>query len=186
MSLKSAALAASAALAVSLSVSACVTAPSASAYRAPQPAKPVDAQRLYSGRWLEIGRTPMRLTDGCVAGTTTYTLTGPDRMDLRDTCQAKTPTGKEKAIGAAATILDPGTNTRFRARYFGGLVTWEFWILDHAEDYSWFISADPTFERLWIYTRTPPSSEQLARLVERARNLGYDVSRLEFPAPLPQ
>lgn len=184
---KSAVLAASAAaFALSLGLSACVTAPSSAAYRAPQPAKPVDAQRLYSGRWLEIGRTPMRLTDGCVAGTTTYTLTGPDRLNLRDTCQDKTPTGKEKAIGASATLLDPGTNAKFRARYFGGFVTWEFWVLDHAEDYSWFISADPTFERLWIYTRTPPSSQQLARLVDRARSLGYDVSRLEFPAPLPQ
>jgi apolipoprotein D and lipocalin family protein len=186
MSLKSPKSAAAlGAVLLSLGLSACVTAPAAASYRAPQPTKPVDAQRLYSGRWLEIGRTPMRLTDGCVAGTTSYTLTTADRLTLRDTCQDKTPTGKEKAIGARATILDPGANTKFRARYFGGLVTWEFWILDHAEDYSWFISADPTFERLWIYARTAPSPEQLASLVERARRLGYDVSRLEFPAPLP-
>ncbi|CAN5206402.1 lipocalin family protein [soil metagenome] len=185
MSLKSAAIAAVAALAFSTGLGACVTAPSAASYRAPQPAKPVDAARLYSGRWLEIGRTPMRLTDDCVAGTTTYTLTAVDRLTLRDTCQARTPTGKEKAIGASATILDPGTNTKFRARYLGGLITWDFWILDHADDYSWFISADPTLDRLWIYTREIPSQAQLTRLVERARNLGYDVSRLEFPAPLP-
>lgn len=185
MSLRSLAVAASAALALSAGLSACATAPSPSQYRAPQPAKAVDAERLYSGRWLEIGRLPMRLTDGCVAGTTTYTLTGPTVLTLRDTCQAGTPAGKEKAIGARATILDPGTNARFRARYFGGLVTWEFWILDHAEDYSWFISADPTFDRLWIYTRAVPSRAELAGLVERVRALGYDPSRLEFPAPLP-
>ena len=185
MSLKSTAVAAVAALTLSAGLSACVTAPSAASYRAPQPTKPVDAQRLYSGRWLEIGRTPMRLTDGCVAGTTTYSLTGPDRMNLRDTCQDKTPTGREKAVGASATLLDPGTNAKFRARYFAGLVTWDYWILDHDDAYTWFISADPTFQRLWIYTRTPPSPEQLARLVERARSLDYDVDRLEFPAPLP-
>lgn len=185
MSLRSLAVAASAALALSAGLSACATAPSPAQYRAPQPAKAVDASRLYSGRWLEIGRLPMRLTDGCVAGTTSYTLTGPAALTLRDTCQDKTPTGKEKAIGARATILDPGTNAKFRARYFGGLVTWEFWILDHAEDYGWFISADPTFDRLWIYTRTVPSQAELARLVERVRQLGYDPARLEFPAPLP-
>jgi apolipoprotein D and lipocalin family protein len=185
MSQTSKALGILAALTVLTGLGACVTAPSVASYRAPQPAKPVDASRLYSGRWLEIGRTPMWLTDGCVAGTTTYTLTSADRLDLRDTCQDKTPTGKEKAVGATATILDPGTNAKFRARYFAGFVTWDFWILDRAEDYSWFISADPTFDRLWIYTRTPPSPDQLARLVERARGLGYDVSRLEFPPPLP-
>lgn len=185
MSVRSVTLAALTGLALSAGLSACATAPSPESYRAPQPVKTVEAQRLYSGRWLEIARLPMMLTDGCVAGTTSYTLTGADRMTLRDTCQDKTPIGKEKALGARATILDPGANTKFRARYFGGLITWDFWILDHDENYSWFISADPTFDRLWIYTRTVPSSEQLARLVERARSLGYDVSRLEFPAPLP-
>lgn len=169
---------------IGLALSACVTAPPESRYRAPQPAKPVDAARLYSGRWLEIGRLPMRLTDGCMAGTTNYTLTGPDSLTLRDTCQTGTPQGKEKAIGARATILDPGTNAKFRARYFGGFVTWDFWILDHDAAYSWFISADPTFDRLWIYTREVPSRDQLAALVERVRALGYDPSRLEFPDPL--
>lgn len=162
----------------------CVTAPSPRDYRAPQPAQTVDAARLYDGLWLEIGRTPMKLTDGCVAGTTTYRLDGPDRLTLRDTCRADTPQGKEKALGPRATILDPGTNAKFRARYIGGLITWEFWILDRAADYSWFISADPTFERLWIYTRTAPDAATLDRLKARVTALGYDVTRLEFPAPL--
>jgi len=167
---------------LSVGLSGCVTAPPASQARAPQPAHPVDAQRLYSGTWLEIARLPMGLTDGCVAGTTTYTLTDPDSLTLRDTCRSGSPTGKEKAIGARGEILDPGTNAKFRARYFAGFVTWDFWILDHADDYSWFISADPTFDRLWIYTREVPSPAERGRLVARASALGYDTRRLEFPA----
>ena len=163
-----------------LLLSACASVPSSA--QAPQTvAVPMSH---YSGTWLEIARRPMWLTDGCVAGTTSYTLTAADRLDLRDTCQAGTPQGKEKAIGASAVILDPGTNAKFRARYFGGFVTWEFWILDRADDYSLFISADPTFDRLWIYTRDVPSPAELSRLVERVRALGYDPARLEFPAPL--
>ena len=173
---------AAAALALSIGVSACVTAPSPDAVRAPQPARAVDLERFYSGRWLEIARLPMRLTDGCVAGATNYVLVNPTRVDVRDTCQVDTPQGREKAIGARGEILDPGTNTRLRARYFGGLVTWDYWVLDHAEDYSWFISADPTFDKLWIYTREVPDVAERQALVARARALGYDVSRLEFPA----
>jgi apolipoprotein D and lipocalin family protein len=161
---------------------ACITAPGPSEVRAPQPARAVDLNRFYSGRWLEIARLPMGLTDGCVAGATNYTVISDVRVDIRDTCQAGSPTGREKAIGARGEILDPGTNAKLRARYVGGLVTWDYWVLDHAEDYSWFISADPTFDRLWIYTREVPTPARLAQLVERARNLGYDVSRLEFPA----
>lgn len=165
-----------------LALAACVTAPSPSEYRAPQPAKPVDVQRLWSGRWHEIARLPDRLTDGCVAGASIYKPVEGERIDVRDTCQVGTPQGKEKAIGGRGEILDPGTNAKLRVRYLAGFVTWDYWVLDRADDYSWFISADPTFERLFIYTRELPSPAQVRSLTERAHALGYDVSRLEFPA----
>jgi apolipoprotein D and lipocalin family protein len=169
-------------IALALSLAACVTAPSPSAYRAPAPARAVDLDRLYAGRWLEIARLPMKLTDGCVAGATNYVIVNPTRVDVRDTCQEGTPDGPEKAIGGRGEILDPGFNAKLRVRYFGGLVTWDYWILDHAEDYSWFISADPTFDKLFIYTREVPDERERRALVARAAALGYDVSRLEFPA----
>lgn len=164
-----------------LAVSACVTAPSPDAVRAPPPARAVDLERFYSGRWLEIARLPMGLTDGCVAGATNYVVVNPTRVDVRDTCQVGTPQGREKAIGGRGEVLDPGFNARLRVRYLGGLITWDYWVLDHAEDYSWFISADPTFDKLWIYTREVPDAAGREVLVARAAALGYDVSRLEFP-----
>lgn len=171
-----------AAAALALSLSACVTAPSPSEYRAPQPAKAVDAERLWSGRWLEIARLPDRLTDGCVAGASNYALESPTRVAVRDTCERGQPGGSEKSIGGDGEILDPGVNTKLRVKYLAGFVTWDYWVLDRADDYSWFISADPTMERLFIYTREVPSQAEVRRLTQRAADLGYDVSRLEFPA----
>ena len=153
---------------------------------APTPAKSVDLDRLFSGRWAEIGRTPMKLTDGCVAGATTYTRLSATRLKVRDTCQDKTPTGKEKAIGGPGKILDPGTNTKLRVSYrFMGVIPLDrdYWILDHADDYSWFISADPAFKNLWIYARNPRVGQaEVDGLVARAKAMGYDTSKLEFPA----
>ncbi len=168
-------------LSVGLSLSACVTAPSPDEVRAPAPIRAVDLERFYAGRWLEIARLPMRLTDGCVAGATNYVVVNPTRVDVRDTCQVGTPQGREKAIGGRGEVLDPGVNAKLRVRYLGGLVTWDYWVLDHAEDYSWFISADPTFDKLWIYTREVPAAAERQALVARAAALGYDVTRLEFP-----
>ena len=170
------------AAALTLALAACATAPRPEDVRAPQPTRAVDLERFYSGRWLEIARLPMSLTDGCVAGATNYVVVNPSRVDVRDTCQVGTPQGKEKAIGGRGEILDPGTNAKLRVKYLAGFVTWDYWVLDHDEAYSWFISADPTFEKLWIYTREVPSEAELARLVARAQALGYDTSRLEFPA----
>lgn len=169
------------ALSVVLGLGACATSIPADQVRAPQPTKPVDLERFYSGRWLEVARLPMSITDGCVAAATDYVIVSPTRIDLRDTCRQGGVDGKERSVGAAGVILDPGFNAKLRAPYFADFVTWEYWVLDRAEDYSWFISADPRFEKLWIYTRTPPSPAELAALVERARALGYDVSRLEYP-----
>lgn len=153
------------------------------AARAPEPAKPVDAARFYEGRWLEIGRRPMWLTDGCVAGSTSYERGADNAVAVVDDCRRDTPQGKRKALEGKGTILDPGTNAKLRVRY-NLLITWDYWVLDHADDYSWFISADPKLKNLWIYTRTPPSPELLKVLIARARALGYDADKLEFPEPL--
>lgn len=170
------------AVVMTLALAACASGPRPEDVRAPQPTRTVDLERFYSGRWLEIARLPMSLTDGCVAGATNYVVVNPTRVDVRDTCQVGTPQGREKAIGGRGEVLDPGTNAKLRVRYLGGFITWDYWVLDHDEAYTWFISADPTFEKLWIYTREVPSAAERDRLVARAQALGYDTSRLEFPA----
>lgn len=128
----------------------------------------------------------MSLTDGCVAGATQYTRQTDGKIQVRDTCQKGVPTGATKAIGGPGVIQDPGTNAKLHVSYHVlGLITLarDYWVLDHDDDYRWFISADPAFENLWIYTRDPrPDRALLKSLVDRARALGYDVSKLEFPA----
>ena len=156
------------------------------AAKAPAPAKAVDVARFYAGSWAEIGRRPMKLTDGCVAGATEYRAISPTKIAVRDICHAGTPTGKLKAIGGPGVIQDPGTNAKLHVTYrFLGFIpiARDYWVLDHDDDYTWFISSDPAFENLWIYTRDPRADPALVKtLVGKARSLGYDVSRLEFPA----
>lgn len=153
---------------------------------APAPVKSVDLARFYSGVWIEVGRRPMKLTDGCVAGATEYKQVSATKIAVRDTCHVGTPAGKEKAIGGPGTILDPGTNAKLHVSYrlFGLVpVDRDYWILDHGDDYSWFISSDPAFQKLWIYTRDPHvDPATLKGLVGRAKVLGYDTAKLEFPA----
>jgi apolipoprotein D and lipocalin family protein len=154
--------------------------------KAPAPAKSVDLDRFYIGVWIEIGRHPMKLTDGCVAGATAYTQVSATRITVLDTCHSGTPAGKIKSVGGPGTIRDPGTNAKLHVDYrlFGFLpIGRDFWVLDHADDYSWFISSDPAFKNLWIYTRDPHvDPATLKALVAKARALGYDTSKLEFPA----
>ena len=172
--------AASAAVLLAACVS--VNAAWAEAPKAPEPAKPVDAASFFAGRWYEIGRTPMSLTDGCVAGYTDYLKKG-DGLEQRDACRDKTPAGKEKVIAGPLKILNPGQNTKVHVSYrlFGAIpIAREYWMLDHGD--GWFIQATPDMKMINIYTRDPrPSPDQVVQLTERTRALGYDPGKLEFP-----
>lgn len=153
--------------------------------KAPEPRKRIDIARFYTGLWHEVGRRPMSFTDGCVAGATEYKRRTDGTVEVLDSCRMGTPEGELKTIGGSGRILDPGTNAKLSVDYrlYGFIpVTRDYWVLDRADDYGWFISADPEFRDLYIFTRNPAiGAAQRERLVRRARELGYDVTKLEFP-----
>ncbi|WP_293905251.1 lipocalin family protein [Phenylobacterium sp.] len=153
----------------------------ADAQKAPEPAKPVDAANFFNGRWYEIGRTPMKLTDGCVAGYTDYLRKG-DKVTQRDGCRDQTPTGKEKVIGGPLKILNPGQNTKVHVSYqlFGFVpIAREYWMIDHTNE--WFLQSTPNMDMINIYTRDPhPSAELVEKLTAEVKSWGY-TGALEFP-----
>lgn len=137
----------------------------------------------YRGTWLEIGRTPMFLTDGCVAGYSTYRAgQQPNEVRVEDGCRVDSPEGKLKTIEGRGLIGDYGsTNARMRVRY-PFLITFNYWVLYEAANKSWFISATPDMANLWIYSRKVPSKKRLQQMIGKASTLGYDTRKLEFPA----
>jgi apolipoprotein D and lipocalin family protein len=151
---------------------------------APEPRKPVEVSRLYTGLWHELARHPMAVMKGCVASAIDYDGAPSNKLEVHNTCRMGSPTGKLREISGPATILDPGVNAKILVKYrvVGFIpIEAEYWVLDHDDAYSWFISTSPSFKNLWIYTRSIdiPESERQA-LLDRARALGYDVSKLEF------
>lgn len=143
-----------------------------------RPARPIDAAKFYKGAWLEVARRPMWITEGCVAGVTSYARGDrPNQVLVRDSCRKGS---EEVVLNGVGEILDPGHNSRLRVQY-NPLLSVDYTIVDRADDYSWFIETSPTLDNLFIFTRKRPSSARLAELVARARALGYDTSTLEFP-----
>jgi apolipoprotein D and lipocalin family protein len=138
----------------------------------------------YTGTWLEIARTPMRITDGCVAGYTTYMPSASsDIYRIEDGCRMGSPTGELKTIDGIGKLEDAGTtNARLTVRYLG-IIPFTYWVLYKSPDKKWFISANPEMTNLWIYARKVPSRKDLAVMVAKAKSLGYDVSKLEYPEP---
>jgi len=173
-------------LLLSLALAACATNP---APVAPQPIKPIDIARFFTGRWYEIARTPMMFTNGCVAGTTDF-LTRPDGQRVeRDECRKGSPEGPTKVFQGRITLLNPSQNNEFTVHYvlYGFIpLSQTYWILDHAADYSWFIVSNPSFQNVALLGRTPrPSQAEIDALSAEVKGMGYDTSKLEYPETFP-
>ena len=175
-------------LAVMLAVTLTACATGGNTPTAPQPVKPIDPVRFFTGRWYEIARTPNMFTNDCVAGTTDFYHRPDGQLIERDACRRGTPEGPEKVFKGPVDILSAEDN-KFVVHYtlFGFLpFAQTYWVLDHADNYSWFIVSNPSFQNIALLGRIPrqPPAE-IAALTARARALGYDTAKLEFPEDFP-
>jgi len=124
----------------------------------------------------------MIITDGCVAGYSTYRQgKAPGAIQVEDGCRVGAPQGRLRSVQGEGRIIDfRRTNAKLQVRY-PFLITFNYWVIYKAADASWFISTDPAMYNLWIYSRTVPSKKRLSQMVQKAKQLGYDIRKLEYP-----
>lgn len=141
----------------------------------------VDLDR-FDGRWFEIVRNPNNVQKDCSRAQIDLTpQEEAGRFGLAVTCTRRAD-GEVEVLRANARVTDPGTNAKFRFTLrgllsFGGLAGQNYWVWDHAPDYSWAIMALPNRSNWWIWSRGQNASEATrTRLIARARALGMNTS----------
>lgn len=141
----------------------------------PQPAKPVEVSR-YLGRWYEIARYEQGFQKDCEGVTADYSLREDGKISVVNTCRK--PDGSTKDATGRAKIVDTVTNAKLKVSFFGPFFG-DYWVLDHAEDYSWAIIGEPSGRYLWLLAReAQPGSAKVEALYARAQALGYDTAML--------
>jgi apolipoprotein D and lipocalin family protein len=134
-----------------------------------------------TGRWYEVARLPNKIQKDCQAATSDWARNG-DGYSVVQTCHKGQPGGPKQEWRAKAQVADPATNARFKMSFFGGLVNQEYWVLDHRPDQGWLLLGTPSGRGLWLMSQRPSLTGAVkAQAIARVRQLGYDVSRLEFP-----
>lgn len=166
-----------------LLLTACIAGPSGNP-SPPQPAKTVDLER-YVGKWYEVARYDMRFEKGCEGVTAEYSKRSDGLIRVLNTCRQGAVDGPVKTSEGKARVVDTATNAKLKVSFFGPF--WgDYWVMDHADDYSWSIVGEGSGKYLWLLSRKPPSSLEREALTARAKALGYDVSMLrptKQPAP---
>ena len=146
---------------------------------APQPIKPVPPQ-LYSGRWYEIARTKNMMQGDCQAGTSDFSaLAANGSFSVTQTCRQGSPAGPKQVISASGHVLPQSGFAKMKLGMLGGLVTQEYWIVDHADNNAWAIMDRSDGRYVWLLSRQPvlTAADQAAAL-SRMRQLGFDMTRV--------
>jgi len=135
------------------------------------------------GRWYEIARLPNQIQKGCQAGASDWTRSA-EGFSVVQSCHKGAPDGPLSLWRAKARVADPTTNAKFRMTFFGGLVSQEYWVLDRRDADGWLILATHDGKYLWLMCQRPtlPAGAR-AQAVARIKQLGFDPTRLEWPAP---
>jgi len=145
--------------------------------RVPEPLKPVDLQR-YLGKWYELGRLENRFERGCDRVLAQYSLLPDGLIQVLNTCGYDPARRGPRAATGRARVVPGSQSSKLKVSFFGPFFVGDYWILDHADDYSWSIVGEPSGRYLWILARDPmPPEGQYEKLVERAARMGYDMSR---------
>jgi apolipoprotein D and lipocalin family protein len=147
----------------------------------PQPAKSVDLQR-YVGLWYELARYENRFERNCEAVTAEYRTLPHSKIEVVNSCHKGAIGGPLKVARGRARSVPGSRDAKLKVSFFGPFLG-DYWVLDHADDYSWSIVGEPSGRYLWILTREANPRPLLRdKLQLRARELGYDTSHLRWTA----
>lgn len=148
----------------------------------PQPVERIELTKMM-GRWYEVARLPNKIQSGCQAGASDWVRVS-DGFAVTQTCRKGAPDGPLAQWKAKAKVADPASNAKFKMTFFGGLVSQEYWVLEHKADQGWIILSTRDGKYLWLMSQKPtlPAAVK-AQAVSRIRQLGFDPGRLEFPLP---
>jgi apolipoprotein D and lipocalin family protein len=129
----------------------------------------------YLGHWYEFARYENRFERGCEAVTADYARRDDGLISVINACASGSVTGPSKSSVGKAKVVPDSDNAKLKVSFYVG----DYWVLDHADDYSWSIVGEPSGRYLWILTRAArPGAELRTELIDRARHLGYDVTML--------
>jgi apolipoprotein D and lipocalin family protein len=146
----------------------------------PEPAKTVQLDR-YTGLWYEIARYQNSFEKGCEAVTAQYDALEDGRIGIMNTCHKQSVNGVMSTATGKAKVVAGSNNAKLKVSFFGPFYVGDYWILDHADDYSWSIVGEPSGRYLWILTRNAHPGDMLVdELYTRARRMGYEIKILRM------
>ena len=135
----------------------------------------------YMGTWYEIARLPQYFERDLDEVKAQYTLNDDGTIKVVNSGRK----GSEpKSITGTAKLKDPDAKPltgELRVSFF-----WPFYsdyrVIELAPDYSYAVVTGGSMDYLWVLARKPTmAQEQLDSILDRAKTLGFETDKLEYP-----
>ncbi len=145
----------------------------------------VDLPR-YMGDWRVIANIPYFAEKNCVDSVESYRLNPDGTIKNFFTYRKKSFSAPEKRIHAKAVVVNHQTNAEWSVKFFGGLISVPYLVLDIDPDYQWIVVGHPSRNLGWIMARnkTLPDATYAA-ILKRLAAQGYDPSLFKKVPQLP-
>lgn len=134
----------------------------------------------YLGRWYEIARLDHSFERGLINVTAEYSLRDDGGIKVVNRGFDQKSNRWKEAVGRAYLLEDKDIG-RLKVSFFGPFYgAYNIIELDR-KDYSYSLVCGPNRDYLWILSRKSDMEESIkAKLINRAKNLGFDTDRLIF------
>ena len=137
----------------------------------------------YMGTWYEIARLPQYFERDMDEVKAQYTLNNDGTIEV---VNSGVKDGEPKSITGKAKLKHPDANPQtgeLRVSFF-----WPFYsdyrVIELAPDYSYAVVTGGSRDYLWVLARkSKMSQEQLEGILNRAKTLGFETDKLEYPKP---
>lgn len=137
----------------------------------------LDLER-YMGKWYEIARFDHRFERNLVGVTATYSLRDDGKITVINAGYKNSFDGKYKKSKGKAKQPNPDEPGKLKVSFFLFFYA-DYYILELDKEYQWALIGSSSDKYLWILSRTPQvSQETLDKILSKARERGYDTSRL--------
>ena len=139
----------------------------------------------YMGTWYEIVRLPQYFERDLDEVKAQYTLNDDGTIKV---VNSGVKNGEPQSITGTAKLKDPDAKPltgELRVSFF-----WPFYsdyrVIELAPDYSYAVVTGGSRDYLWVLARKPTMDQaQLDGILDRAKKLGFDTDKLEYPKQSP-
>ncbi len=133
----------------------------------------------YIGKWYEIARYPHSFEKNLVGVTATYKFRNDGKIDVINQGYKDSLDGKLKTAKGKAYIPDKNDPGKLKVAFFLFFYA-DYYVMEFdSSDYQWALIGSSSDKYLWILSRTPQLDPEIYKmLVDRAKERGYDVSKL--------